>query len=478
MSDLFFRHPPQPQLLQQLAKGLLQQNHHLTRAVRLWVWLRWLYGDQGYATLPDSFTYADWRQAFFSPTHQDEKQNDILQHHEPNCACTKTTREWLKELNIAIDEWQESLQQHLSISDSDLKKLLHERLFAQVRKSLQSDLDLLVDLNWLQRVPHSTGRSKNYRRVQVLPISEQPDNQIYNSKLTPQEQVYLAETLEMVSFLDPTIPFLTEQISPHLQDDTHRVFLYVDYLVPESTHKQDQVDQLQGQLQEIWDSGHISPLLMTYHSAHLSLIKECVVYPVCIYYMERAKYLCAYGSTPKSEINWHNYRLDRICSDRLMFLDWTDPRVPQLLQEQYKKNQLPTPTTVHTKLKQAWGFDFYKPSALMLLRFNQKFHDHYIRGTFLHHTFTSINYQQATHFIKQYTPNPEHRNDLLDIIQHRSPDDGYYQAQYRVNDYHVIRRLRALGAEVEVLLPWELRERIALDLQETGNYYSHKTLRR
>lgn len=65
MADVLFRNPPHPKLLQQLAKGLLEQNHHLTRAVRLWALLRWLYGDKGYTALPDCFTYADWRESDF-----------------------------------------------------------------------------------------------------------------------------------------------------------------------------------------------------------------------------------------------------------------------------------------------------------------------------------------------------------------------------------------------------------------------------
>lgn len=471
MPDILFRNPPQPKLLQQLARGLLEQNHHLTRAVRLWAWLRWLYSDQGYTALPNCFTYTDWCQAFFSETHQDEKKEEILNHHDSNCACTRTITQWLSELDIAIDEWRQSLQEQISISDDDLEELLQERLFAQVRKSLHSDLDLLVSWGWLQRVPGETGRSKHYRRVEVLPISNEQENLESEGRLTAKEQVYVAETLEMFSFLDPNLPLLAEQISEQNHEDTHRIFLYVDYLVPESTQKQDDVEQLQGELQEIWDSGQIQPLLLTYHSAHLGLVKECVVYPVCIGYMERAKYLCAYGSTPIGEINWHNYRLDRICSKRLVLLDWKDPRVPQLLQEKYEDEQLPTRKTVLTKLKQAWGFDFYKPSALMLLRFNQKFHDSYIRGTFLHHTFESVDYQQAANLVQQHTQDTKHRQALSTVLLSRSPIDAYYKAKYRVTDYHVIRRLRALGPEVEVLLSWDLRQQMVLDIQNTWNQY-------
>lgn len=304
-----------------------------------------------------------------------------------------------------------------------------------------------------------------------MPISNKLNNLEPEGSLTIKEQVYVAETLEMIGFLDPNLPLLAEQISEQVHEETHRVFLYVDYLVPESTQKQDDVDQLQGELQEIWESEPILPLLLTYHSAHQNLVKECVVYPVCIYYMERAKYLCAYGSTPKDEINWHNYRLDRICSKRLVPLDWEDPRVPQLLREKYEDEQLPTPKTVQTKLKQAWGFDFYKPSVLMLLRFDQDFHDCYIRGTFLHHTFESVDYMQVASLLRQHTPDPEHRSTLLEILQSRSPTDAYYKAQYRATDYHVTRRLRAIGPEVEVLLPWDLRQQMTLDIQQTWSRY-------
>jgi hypothetical protein len=141
---------PHPKLLQQLAKGSLDQSHNLTRAIRLWALLRWLYSDKAYTTLENNFTYNDWRQAFFTKTHKDEKQADILNHQDSNCACIKTTKQWLLEWQVPIDEWQNSLQKQISISNSELDKLLEEPLFAQVRKSLQSDLDLLVNRNCLQ----------------------------------------------------------------------------------------------------------------------------------------------------------------------------------------------------------------------------------------------------------------------------------------------------------------------------------------
>ena len=357
--NLRFTYHPSPQLLQQLAKGSLEQNQNLTRAIRLWTFLHWLYSDKGYISIPSNFTYTDWRKAFFSQTHQDERKQDILSHQAPNCACIKTIRQWLLELEVSVDEWQYSLKEEISISNSALKKLLEERLFAQVRKSLQSDLDLLVSRKYLQRVNSTPGRNKYYQRVENLPYLE--------SAVSQKNQAYLAETLGMFSFLDPSLPLLAEEFSEQVNEDNHRVFLYVDYLVPESSPIQDAVDEIQSELQSLWNSQEIFPILLTYYSAHLNLQKECAVYPVCIYFMERAKYLCAYGTTPIGEINWYKYRLDRIISKRIETLDWQDPRVPQLLREQYSNRQLPTPKTVNTKLKEVWGCDFYKHKELMIL---------------------------------------------------------------------------------------------------------------
>ncbi|MEA5554342.1 TIGR03985 family CRISPR-associated protein [Anabaena cylindrica UHCC 0172] len=467
---------PSPNILQQLANGSLDQGHNLTRAIRLWVLLHWLYSDQGQAAIGDTFTYTDWRQAFFTKTHKDEKQTDIINHQDPDCACLKTTRQWLVELEVSIDEWQNSLQQHIPVYNSDLEKLveeiLKERLFAQVRKSLQSDLDLLVSKNCLQRVDHVSGRSKYYRRVEVLPFSKKSENFGYETNLSNKKQAYLAGTLGMFSFLDPSLPLLAEELSEEeIDEDNHRVFLYADYVVPESSPIQDAVDEIQSELQDIWDSGKIQPLLLTYHSAHQNKIYECVVYPVCIYFMERAKYLCAYGKTPKGDINWYKYRLDRIISQQLEILDWEDNRVPQLLRDKYKEHQLPTPKTVNMKLKDAWGCDFYKEKTLMILRFDQNFHQNYIQGINIHQTFKAINHEQAKTLIKQNTPNSLHQH-IVPILDSRSNHDAYYQVYYRNTDYYVIRRLRALGSKVEVLLPWELRQEMLLELQNTCNLYT------
>lgn len=467
-----FKEYPDYKLLQKLANGSLDQSQNLTRAIRLWVLLRWLYSENGYISLPDTFTYTDWRKTFFTETHKDEKQADILNHQNSSCACTKTTRQWLLELTVPIAEWRNSLQAQIPINTADLDKLLEERLFAQVRKSLQSDFDLLVSRNYLQRINHQTGRSKYYHRVEKLPNLKNTESLTSPDSLSTKKQAYLAGTLGLFSFLDPNLPVLAEEFSSQeIDEDNHRVFLYVDYVVPESSSTEDAVDEIQSQLQEIWDSGKISPVILTYHSAHQNQIKECAIYPVCIYFMERAKYLCAYGTTPQGDINWYKYRLDRIISERLEMLDWQDIRVPQILRELNEHNQLPTPKTINTKLKEAWGCDFYKEKALMILRFEQDFHQRYIHGISIHETFRRISYEQTFELIRQHVRDTENQKSLLKILQNRPNTDAYYRVNYRFTDFYVIRWLRALGAKVEVLLPVDLRHEISHEIQNIYNLY-------
>ncbi len=463
-----FPNPPNPKILQQLANGSINQMQNLTRAIRLWVLLNWLYGDEGYNAIANSFTYADWRAAFFGENYKDEKQEDIANYPDPNCACYKTTEQWLIKWDVSIKEWRQSLQKQIALSDRDLDEILAENLFAQVRKSLQNDFDLLVSRNWLQLITDTPGRSKNYRRIETIPsMFDRSEDSNTESNLSSKAQIYL----DMFSFLDPSLPLLAEKVVAAGNEDNHRVFLYVDYLVPESSPLEDAVEQFQSELQEIWDSGNITPLLLTYRSAHQNLIKECVVYPVCIYFMDRAKYLCGYGSTPKGDINWYKYRLDRIISKSIEPLDWQDPRVPQLLKEKYQENNLPTPKTINNMLKEAWGCDFYKETALMVLRFDRAFHRSYLQGIAIHNTFTAIDCDRAATLIAQYTPNPKQRQALLETLQSRPTTDAYYQVTYRVTDYHPLRWLRALGSEVEILLPWDLRAKMAVEIQNTWNLY-------
>ena len=81
----------------------------------------------------------------------------------------------------------------------------------------------------------------------------------------------------------------------------------------------------------------------------------------------------------------------------------------------------------------------------MVLRFDRTFHQSYMQRISIHHTCNAIEYDRAATLIKQYTPNPEHRSALLQILQSRPTDDAYYQVTYRDTDYYprsVVARFR------------------------------------
>jgi hypothetical protein len=57
------------------------------------------------------------------------------------------------------------------------------------------------------------------------------------------------------------------------------------------------------------------------------------------------------------------------------------------------------------------------------------------------------------------------------LIKPPPSTDIYYQVKYQITDYYVLRWLRALGSKVEVLLPWDLRQEMLLESQNTWNLY-------
>jgi CRISPR-associated protein (TIGR03985 family) len=480
---------PNFRLLQNLVDGSLNQSQNLITAMRRWRLINWFYGDGEQkphieSESKDELTFNEWCQEFFKlqPPHQSnhpqgkslEKTEDILKPHNSQCPCYKTTKDWLDFYGISVAQWQQDLQKHSAISKQVFQQILKERLFAKTRRTLQNDINFLKDREWIQFEYSLSKRQNEIYQVKQLPSwfaegSSQPTQEEPNflGGLNPTELADLAQALDMLTFLDPKLAPIADRISQEVSG-TRRVFLHVDYVVPEEI--QFEADNLQEKLQENWRSDEIKPILFNYHSARLGK-KECLVYPVCIYYVQRAKYLCAYGINPDGDINWYNYRLERIKSE--IFLEWSDARIPEFLLEKYRVNNLPLPQDVQDDMKKVWGFDFYQPSRLMLLRFNRDFHDSHIKDTFRHETFTFVkSHREKLSFIQKYANNSEQEKHLIEILQ-RFPEDAYYTAMYRVNDNNVIMRLRAWGPNVEILLPGDLRSRMAKDIQETWKFYQN-----
>lgn len=448
-----FAEDPHVLLLQTLTKGALKQT--LLRAVRLWVWLRLLYADpdDGWESWtdhfdypPDPFTFAAWRTRFFTPDHP--AGENIPPLHNPACPCAKTTREWLLLLAPDLDlaAWQQTLCRQGSLPEH-IESILSQRLFGVTRRSLDEDLRLLEKLGWVQR------QNKQYARVAQLP------NYPSAASAMPATQPLLHPDLVAIAHT------LSQPINGH-----QRFFLHVEYVIPKAAT--DRVDDWQALLREIWEQTPVPPVQITFYSARLDRMCTRIVYPVCVYYAQRAPYLCAWGELPENpndQMDWRNYRLDRI--HRISALSWDKLSVPRPLHLAYLNHRLPIPESIQEHMAAAWGFDFYQPAALLLLRFDQDFAKRYIDNSLRHETFTAITYAQAGALVRAQITDTVMQQQALQILAQRPSDDAYYRANYRRHDLNILLRLRAWRPHMEVLLPWDLRQHLALEVKKELSLY-------
>jgi CRISPR-associated protein (TIGR03985 family) len=446
---LYFTDPPSVHLLQSLARNSLKQN--LLRAIRLWVWLRFLYSDPDQwsyhdrQTLSPVFSFSDWRNSFFTTSHPSGEGIPPL--HDHRCPCAMTVADWLFDgaTDISPDEWGRSLEEQ-DAAPEQLDELLQTRLFGVTRRTLNEDLRILFKLGWVEKV------GEKYTRVSEFPHRPQPKTDRSAGVILQPDLAAIADNLSQV-------------LNGH-----QRFFLHVEYIVP--TAATDRVDDWQAQLRQIWEQSPTCPVEIVYHGAN-GRAYPLVVYPVCCYYVQRAAYLCAWGQVPDGQddgLDWRNYRLDRIHA--LKALSWQDARIPTGLQAALQRGKLPTPSHIQERMSEAWGFDFYRPAHLLLLRFDQSFANGYIRNSIRHETFEAVSYDQARRLILQATEAAE-RRQLLRVLEQRSPDDGYYIAYGRSDDINLMLRLRAWRPKMEVLLPWSLRQQVAEEVAlEQRLYFS------
>jgi CRISPR-associated protein (TIGR03985 family) len=290
----------------------------------------------------------------------------------------------------------------------------------------------------------------------------------------------LLHILESIAFVQPNLDVvintLWEQVgqlhsSPtqRSQSPSRRIFLHLDYIL--SLEAQEQVDDLQQQIESLWQTPDGGVIQFETWVAKEQRLAHVTVYPVCLHYARRAKYLSAYGTDPFGQVAWHNYRLDRIRSQRLRVLPWGDPEVPASLKQQRKPGTLPTPEWIEQQLEEAWGFNFYLPKALLILRFPVLFAKDYVDDTVRHSTFRKISYAQLFPLIEQQIANRQERQTVLQILQQKSPDDAYYQAWVRVGDINVTMRLRDWRPQGEVIAPLSLRQQMQAEVVEERSHY-------
>ncbi len=467
-----FNYQPSIQVLQALVGASFAELNNLNKAVRLWYTLREL----GAEFQPAQFTDRSWREHLYkSPDrNRDNKPGQI-----DGCLCTKTIADIL--FDRAPDKadlwskWKQSLQVLLTAyyRARDLPEIADRKLAAYlIALELEKPFDvtgktILGDLKTLTQIPKTSAAkylgsigSSEFQLPDEFPLTLVEVQQIDRSRLivsaeeprSLQDPAYLTGDFSSFAYLfaEPT-------------REIQRFHIHADYHTPKD--KLLEVNQYLRRLRENWSKDRSTPCQLQYYSSSRIGAERrytVVVYPVCLYYYQRAFYLCAFGLGFEAKYEWHNYRLDRI--ERLEDLDWEQHRdiIPQLLFDTCDElDDLQLLDVVKSGLEEAYGFDFYRKSREMVLRFDREFHDRYIANTFRHQTFQPISKQG----LLNNDPN------LAGTVD-RYPDGAFYTMDYRVGDNSVIMRLRAWGQNVEVLSPPELRDRLREDIRQTWELYN------
>jgi CRISPR-associated protein (TIGR03985 family) len=482
LSNLAFIYPPSPQILNWLACGQLA--NRLQRALRLWVLLHQFYSPQSYwrESLSESFTYSDLRERLFASTHPKSEQLSVdtlaTTCYDPNCICHKRFYEWIVAWeNQLSSQWRQTFLQMTGLRAEDFEEQLQKCPFATVHRSLRDDLKQLQAQGWLES---SAGR---YRWVSPQLWPSPPadvSSTLSFAQLSHQQTWEILRVLDSVAFIEPNLAIAVQSLWEQLNDEygssyqlnpepVQRIFIELDYILSEEA--QDRVDTYQQQLDSLWQKHEGGVVQFKYWIASEEKQVLIMVYPVCLHYVRRAKYLSAFGFDPDGKWGWHNYRLDRIASNRLKILPWGDPNIPKELKHLWRTGQLPLPTDVKGYLNAAWGFNFYLPRALLIIRFPPKFARWYVDNTERHDTFTRISYQKLPQLIRREINDSTEQKQVLEILKNRPETDVYYQAWIRLGDINVFMRLRDWRPNGEVIAPLVVRQQLHQEaLQELLNY--------
>jgi CRISPR-associated protein (TIGR03985 family) len=476
----YFTYPPSPEVLQWLSEG--QFYNRIGRSLRLWLWLRYFYGGAKawWSNLPKPFTYPQVRDRLFASTHPTDDRlsvEDLVQLcGDGRCLCHRTVRQLVFAPDTGQQEaaWIAKVRHLTGLSAEELDECLQQQPFATVHRSLRDDLKQLVRLGWLQK-----GSRGRYRCVSLSELPSFPDEEEKTGVgVEPEPLRQLIPLLESIAFVQPNVELVARSLWERLVSDSpspsptespqKRVFLHLDYILPPSV--QDRVDTYQEQLERLW-RGSGGVVQFDYWTQQGRRRVEIVAYPVCLHYVRRAKYLSACGVDPNGEFGWHNYRLDRVASPQLRVLAWGDGGVPSRLKELRRQGALPTPEDVEAALSEAWGFDFYREKALLIMRFPAEFARWYVDNTERHPTFEPVAYAALPQLVVQEVRSQQQRRQILDLIAARSPLDAYYRAWIRVGDINLTMRLRDWRPKGEVLAPPIVRYWMAQEVEaERANY--------
>lgn len=417
----------------------------LATATRRWVIVLSLYDEKSYFWLnfrDNPFKCSDWQRYFFSeiPQIKASKSSELLFNEYP---------EYIQ------DNLGAALKQNYGLSSEQLELFFYTCPFQVSERTIRNNFQSLSSLAEPFLIKTQRGE---YRKLNLKVI---------------EKHLSLGEVPEELGLID--LEFMGEDIATIVElllskvQGKQRMFIEHNCIVPEALRElaADRADFLK----KVWQANPVIPIKISYDSASLGQKHDYIIYPVCLYYYQRAYYLSAFGQTPRcqdqTQTQWYNYRLERIF--RLEELSWDNPDLPFTQSEVWQKEEDYSPDYIRRQLEDAYGFDFYQPSEFMLLKFEPDFARRYIDNSFRHETFEKITpIQQVVNLIK-YVPLTD-KEKILEKVKN-NPNYAYYGLQYRQNDNNVIMRLRAWGPKVEVLFPEDLRQRMQEDISQTRKLY-------
>lgn len=491
MSTQQFNYSPTVEVLQKLVQPAILINgvDIIAKAVRLWYTLR-----QFYAPTPslkqDTLTPKQWREFLFEDAAHSHKRDSLPSHRDSKCLCSKTIPEILFVKSDRFEQWQQwklsFVESYQFIWDTAKINELMEQIevakpFYLTGRGLENDLEFLDKLNFIEL--NLINKKKIVTKVKSLSAIE--INKVSKTQTNTKIDNY---DRDHYPFLIDDFAFMAENLANPV-NNIQRFFIHPDYktLKIETATK---ISQFILQLKQVWHHNNPLPVKLNYHSASLRKLGlpfaiDCVVYPVCIYYHQKAFYLCGFGQTPRENKRggWYNYRLDRI--ESLVKLDISTQELPQYLQEfdkviwdEHSSIMQAQIEDIQDRLQLAYGFDFYRDDAEAILCFPANFDLSYNANTFRHETFKKQVFKDIGRKInlakKSSDINQQQYELLINKIElYEKQQYAFYTLQYRISDYAMTRRLRDWSYNVEVLLPWTLRQEVRKDIKTNWNLYKN-----
>lgn len=424
---------PTVSFLSTLSHNRINSKDSLKKVIRRWLILRSLYVEQEVLDeeicLSEWFEPHDWSDRILGISSENQKnktseiQIEIEPYYRANQLCQKSVDYWLFDVaGVDREEWKQSWQtffaqkkrasqkkQNSQKEAALLENLLKVCPFDVTLRTLRNDFNFLYQQGWLEGQIKQENRQSE-KREDRYQYKKQPEKKLENffKEIQVQQRSLNLEGLfnqvEVMTYIE------TFSNLP-----TNRFFIYLEQVL--NSEAIQNVGHFINQLNELWQKSPIVPIKITYDSASANRIaKDRVVYPMCLFYYQRALYLCVFGETPKKEIDWYNYRLDRIENIEELAEGRKNPAIPNVIKEKYPVLDELHGDEIQNLFEKAYGIDLKRTIKMMLLRFEPDFHDSYIKDTVRHKTFKQINLQEAKRLINSTVNNDRQKQKILEIV--------------------------------------------------------------